>query len=95
MGVPVVVGSDAGSHGVVHGVAVIDEIKFLVEAGMSMAKALNAATSLPRRLWGGASADIKPGDHVDIIGLPESPFKNPAMSWQPSWVMMGNDSITL
>jgi len=95
MGVPVVVGSDAGSHGVVHGVAVIDEIKFLVEAGMSMAKALNAATSLPRRLWGSSSADIKSGDHVDIIGLSESPFENSAMTWQPSWVMMGNDCITL
>ncbi len=95
LGVPVVVGSDAGSHGVRHGSAVIDEIKFLVEAGMSMAKALNAATSLPRRLWGNTSADIKPGHKVEIIGLPESPFENPAMSWQPSWVMMGNDSITL
>ncbi len=94
MGVPVVVGSDAGSHGVVHGVAVIDEIKFLVAAGMSMAKALNAATALPRRLWSSSSADIKPGNQADIIGLPESPFENPAMSWQPDWVVMGNDSKT-
>ncbi|MDP7600511.1 MAG: hypothetical protein QF605_03925, partial [Rhodospirillales bacterium] len=59
--VPVVVGSDAGSHGVVHGEAVIDEIRFLVDAGMSMAKVLNATTALPRHLWGSPSADIKPG----------------------------------
>ncbi len=95
MGVPVVVGSDAGSHGVVHGEAVIDEIKFLVDAGMSMAKALNATTALPRRLWGSPSADIKPGNKVEIIGLPESPFENMAASWQLSWIMVGNDQITL
>ncbi|MDP6257975.1 MAG: amidohydrolase family protein, partial [Rhodospirillales bacterium] len=95
MGVPVVVGSDAGSHGVVHGEAVIDEIKFLVDAGMSMAKALNATTALPRRLWGSPSADIKPGNKVEIIGLPESPFENLAASWQLSWIMMGTDQITL
>ncbi len=95
MGVPVVVGSDAGSHGVVHGEAVIDEIKFLVDAGMSMAKALNATTALPRRLWGSPSADIKPGNKVEIIGLPESPFENMAASWQLSWIMMGDDQITL
>ena len=95
MGVPVVVGSDAGSHGVVHGEAVIDEIRFLVDAGMSMAKALNATTALPRRLWGSPSADIKPGNKVEIIGLPVSPFENLAASWQLSWIMMGNDQITL
>ena len=95
MGVPVVVGSDAGSHGVVHGEAVIDEIKFLVDAGMSMAKVLNAATALPRHLWGSPSADIKPGNKVEIIGLPVSPFENLAASWQLSWIMMGNDQITL
>jgi len=60
-----------------------------------MAKVLNAATALPRHLWGSPSADIKPGNKVEIIGLPVSPFENLAASWQLSWIMMGDDQITL
>jgi len=46
-------------------------------------------------LWGSPSADIKPGNKVEIIGLPVSPFENLAASWQLSWIMMGDDQITL
>ncbi|MBT3988912.1 MAG: amidohydrolase family protein [Rhodospirillaceae bacterium] len=95
MGVPVVVGSDSGSYGVPHGQAVIDEIKFFLEAGISLEKALNAATSLPRRLWAETEVDIKPGNPVELIGLAATPFENNAAPWQPSWVMMGDEFQTL
>lgn len=77
MGVPVVVGSDAGSLGVVHGKAVIDEIFFLQQAGLSLEKSLNAATSLPRRLWGNDSTDIQSGNQAEFITLENSPFEDP------------------
>jgi imidazolonepropionase-like amidohydrolase len=89
MGVPVVIGSDAGSHGVRHGAAVIDEIGFLIGAGVPLTKALNAATSLPRKLWRNDTADIKPGSKAEIIGLAESPFENMDISWRPRWVVIG------
>ncbi|MDP6427193.1 MAG: amidohydrolase family protein [Rhodospirillales bacterium] len=74
MGVDVVIGSDAGSHGVVHGKAVIDEIYFLVEAGVSMAAALAAATSLPRRKLNMEAADIAAGNPAELAVLKGSPF---------------------
>ncbi len=77
MGVPLVVGSDAGSLGVVHGKAVIDEILFFLEAGLKLEAALNAATSLPRRLWNFDSIDIAPKNRAEFITLAASPFENP------------------
>ena len=73
-GVELVAGSDAGSPGVVHGVALIDEIFHFLDAGVPMAAALEAATSRPRRLWGAPSADLKPGGNADLVLLAASPF---------------------
>lgn len=73
-GVELVAGSDAGSPGVVHGVALIDEIFHFLDAGVPMAAALEAATSRPRRLWGAPPADLKPGGKADLVLLDASPF---------------------
>lgn len=73
-GVELVAGSDAGSPGVVHGVALIDEIFHFLDAGVPMAAALETATSRPRRLWGAPSADVKPGGDADLVLLAASPF---------------------
>ncbi len=48
-GVRVVLGTDAGSPGVHHGQAVSEEIRILMEAGMTAARAVRAAS------WGGAA----------------------------------------
>ena len=45
-----VAGSDSGSHGVPHGSALVDEMFFFLEAGLTMDQTLRSATSLPRRL---------------------------------------------
>ncbi len=74
MGVPVVAGSDAGSYGVVHGKALIDELFYLHSAGGSVAEVLASATSLPRRLWDCPSADIVAGNHANLLLLEGSPF---------------------
>ena len=73
-GVELVAGSDAGSPGVVHGVALVDEIFHFLDAGVPMAAALEAATSRPRRLWDARSADLKPGGDADLVLLAASPF---------------------
>jgi imidazolonepropionase-like amidohydrolase len=73
-GVELVAGSDAGSPGVVHGVALVDEIFHFLDAGLPMAAALESATSRPRRLWSAPSADLKPGGNADLVLLAASPF---------------------
>lgn len=75
-GVELVAGSDAGSPGVVHGAALIDEIFHFLDAGVPMAAALESATSRPRRLWDAESADLKPGSKADMLLLSASPFED-------------------
>jgi imidazolonepropionase-like amidohydrolase len=75
-GVPVLAGSDAGSCGVPHGTGLIDELFFLLRAGLPLEKVLAAATAAPRKLWGMAPANIAPGNAVDCVALAGSPFEN-------------------
>lgn len=81
LGVPIVAGSDAGSHGVRHGDALIDELFFLLASGLPMASVLRSATSTPRALWGETSADLVPGGSANFIALGGSPFLDPAQLW--------------
>lgn len=76
LGVPIVAGSDAGSYGVPHGRGLIDELRFLRQAGLSIEAVLAAATSVPRQLWGCAPADLHPGCRADLIALAGSPFED-------------------
>ncbi len=75
-GVPVVAGSDAGSYGVPHGTALIDELFFQQRAGMSVEQVLASATSVPRRAWNCAPAEIRCGAEADLIVLEGSPVQN-------------------
>jgi imidazolonepropionase-like amidohydrolase len=77
LGVPLIAGSDAGSHGVRHGQALLDELDFFAQAGLSMAEILRSATSLPRRRWGVAPARLAAGERAEFISLPGSPFADP------------------
>jgi imidazolonepropionase-like amidohydrolase len=74
MGVPLVAGSDAGSHGVRHGEALIDELDFFFRAGLSMEEVLKSATSRPRSRWGVEAAALAAGQRADFIALEGSPF---------------------
>jgi imidazolonepropionase-like amidohydrolase len=76
MGVPIVAGSDAGSYGVPHGRGLIDELFFQRRAGMPLDKVVASATSLPRRQWKCAPADILVGNQADFVALAGSPFEN-------------------
>jgi imidazolonepropionase-like amidohydrolase len=74
LGVPLVVGSDAGSHGVPHGAGLVHELGLVVNAGVSLEKALRAATTTQRRLWGAEEAALAPGAVADLVRLDASPF---------------------
>ncbi|PCI54259.1 MAG: hypothetical protein COB36_10415 [Alphaproteobacteria bacterium] len=78
IGVPLVAGSDAGSYGVNHGKALIDELFHFAEAGVNIAEILRSATSRPRHMWGMKSADIKVGVCADFVAFGGSPFDDMA-----------------
>ncbi len=74
MGVPLLLGTDAGSMGVEHGAAVIDEIERYVEAGMSLDATLTAATASARRHFGHPHPVLRKGAAFDAVLLAISPF---------------------
>lgn len=76
MGVPLVAGSDAGSHGVCHGRGLVDELFFFLEAGVPLAAVLESATSRPRRLWGVDEGLLRPGAPADLVLLAADPFQD-------------------
>ena len=93
LGVPIMCGSDAGSHGVPHGSSLVDEVEFLLRAGLSMERALAAATSVPRRLWGETPAGPVGGALAEIVALAFSPFDDPAALRNVKFVVMGGSIL--
>jgi imidazolonepropionase-like amidohydrolase len=77
LGVELVAGSDAGSPGVVHGTALIDELLHFLEAGIPMQDVLRSATSRPRRLWDLTAVNIRPGNEAELVIFEQSPFADP------------------
>ena len=76
MGVPLVAGSDAGSHGVCHGRGLLDDLFFFLEAGLPLAAVLESATSRPRRLWGVDEGLLQAGAPADLVLLAGDPFQD-------------------
>jgi imidazolonepropionase-like amidohydrolase len=74
--VPVLAGTDAGNPGTAHGIALHRELELLVNAGLTPAQALAAATSTPARLFSltdrGAIAVGKRADLLLVQGDPTS-----------------------
>ena len=94
LGVAVIPGSDAGSHGVAHGTALIEEMLTLHECGMSMGTVLASATSLPRARWGVESADIVVDNAANLVGFERSPFEHPASLRSPLFVYHRGQLLT-
>lgn len=76
LGVPLLLGTDAGSMGVEHGHAVFDEIDRYLEAGLSLQDTLRAATSANRRHFGHAHTTLRPGAPWDAVLLAHNPFEH-------------------
>ncbi|MCU0571908.1 MAG: amidohydrolase family protein [Syntrophobacteraceae bacterium] len=77
LGAPVLVGTDSGSLGVHHGLAVAGEMEILVDAGYTVEEAVCCATSDPSRLLGlrGEMGQIKKGmegTFVVVAGPPKT-----------------------
>ena len=77
MGVPLLMGTDAGSMGVEHGRAMYEEIDRYLEAGLSMEKTLGAATSAARRHFGQPNPRLERNAPFAAVLLAESPFHHP------------------
>lgn len=89
LGVPVLVGSDAGSMGVPHGSACVDELMLMADAGISTTQLLHSATVLPRSLWACAPTDIAPGRGAEIVLFDQSPFDDLRALRRPAAVVRG------
>lgn len=77
-GVPIVVGTDTGTSGVVAGFAVHDEIELLVAAGMTPEEAITSATRLPAS-WLGIDSQVgtvEVGKRADLILLDANPLSD-------------------
>lgn len=89
MGVPLLLGTDAGSMGVVHGQALCDEIARYREAGVSLARTLTAATAGNRRHFSAPDPVLKPGVPFEAVLLAKSPFEELAALRTPLRVWRG------
>lgn len=77
-GIPIVAGTDAGCSGMVWGFSLHDELQLLVEAGLTPAEALAAATRLPATWLGidSLTGTVEPGKRADLVLLDANPLDN-------------------
>jgi imidazolonepropionase-like amidohydrolase len=83
MGVPLLIGTDAGSMGVEHGHALLDEIDRYLEAGLTLKTTLNAATAGARHHFGISHTQLRVGAPFDAVLLPASPFMRTSALREP------------
>jgi imidazolonepropionase-like amidohydrolase len=88
MGVPLLLGTDAGSMGVEHGKAVVEEIQRYVEAGLPLAATLKAATATNRRHFGLSDPVLTKGAAFEAVLLEASPFQHIDALRQPKRVWL-------
>ena len=91
MGVPIMAGSDAGSFGVPHGRALVDELFFYHHLGVPLEKILPCATSVPRTLWDCETADIVEGSRINLLELQGSPFVDMENLRKPESIFKNTD----
>jgi imidazolonepropionase-like amidohydrolase len=89
LGVRLLLGTDAGSMGVEHGKAVIEEIDRYLETGLSMETTLAAATANARRHFGRSHARLEKGAPFDAVLLDASPFDDAQALRRPRAVWSG------
>jgi imidazolonepropionase-like amidohydrolase len=75
--VPILAGSDAPNPGTAHGAALHRELELLVDAGLTPAQALAAATSVPAKAFGLADRGrIAEGLRADLVLVSGDPSKD-------------------
>jgi imidazolonepropionase-like amidohydrolase len=90
LGVPMVVGTDSGSLGVHHGLAVSEEIGLFVEVGYTVEEAVSCATSDAARLLGlrNELGQLKKGMPATLIAVQGPPETLTDFLARPEKVMM-------
>jgi imidazolonepropionase-like amidohydrolase len=75
-GMPILAGSDAPNFCLAPGSSLLRELERLVEAGLTNAEAIAAATTEPARLMGRSNdlGRLAPGYAADIVLTPTNPF---------------------
>jgi len=76
-GIPILAGTDAPNPGTAHGPSIHRELELLVQAGLSPAEALAAATSVPAKTFGLKDrGSIAPGLRADLVLVKGDPTAN-------------------
>jgi imidazolonepropionase-like amidohydrolase len=77
-GITVVLGSDAGNIGTLHGPAVFREMERMVQAGLTPLETLRAATTNGAKAMGkpGEAGVIKPGARADLVLIDADPLQS-------------------
>jgi imidazolonepropionase-like amidohydrolase len=79
MGVRLLVGTDAGSMGVPHGRAMVEEMWHFLDAGLPLDAVLRAATGEPRRHFGEPHPRLVPGAPFEALLFQRAPFEGRAL----------------
>jgi imidazolonepropionase-like amidohydrolase len=66
-GACIVIGTDSGEPGLIHGASTWYELKYMMEMGMTSLEAITAATSRPGHLLAPGIGELRPGFKADVI----------------------------
>lgn len=86
-GAGLLVGTDTPQPFVIPGLAVLEEIRLLIEAGLPPEAALAAATREAGRFLGGGFGTVEPGRRADLLLLRGNPLEDPAALERPAGVL--------
>ncbi len=95
LGVPIAMGTDAGTPGNHHGANALECVAMVEEGGLSPGASVRAATLDAACLLGRESevGSIEPGKLADIIGIRASPFQDITALTDVAFVMKGGQLV--
>jgi imidazolonepropionase-like amidohydrolase len=95
LGVRLMVGTDAGCMGVLHGRSVFEEMWHFLDAGLPLQEVLRAATGAPRRHFGEPHWRLAPGAPFDAALFHAAPFADARGLLRPRRVWTAGDYASM
>ena len=95
LGVKVALGTDAGSPGVEHGDAAVEELRLLIASGYPAAEAVAAATSAGAELSGFGGGRLRPGAEASFLVLEGGPADIPESLRRIRRVFLAGEELPL
>lgn len=91
VGVPIAMGTDAGTPGNHHGANAWECVYLVSEAGLPSSSAIEAATTAAAKLLGreGEIGILKQGARADVVGFESNPLEDISVMTRPRFVMRG------